>query len=165
MIVVSDTSPLNYLILLGAQEVLPSLFGSVVTPTAVLDELRHSSAAAVVRAWAAAAPLWLRVQDPRALHPSLHLGPGETAALSLAVELGRTGEEVRVLIDEQAGRAAARRLGLSPAGTLAVLLDAASAGLIDLPTAIDRLRQTNFYASPALLDDVLRVDRLRREKQ
>jgi hypothetical protein len=39
MIVVSDTSPLNYLVLIEAERFLPDLFGRVVIPPAVLAEL------------------------------------------------------------------------------------------------------------------------------
>jgi len=38
-IVVSDTSPLNYLLLCGAAEVIPRLFGKLIVPDAVLKEL------------------------------------------------------------------------------------------------------------------------------
>lgn len=38
MIVVSDTSPLNYLILISADHVLPSLFGEVLAPPEVLAD-------------------------------------------------------------------------------------------------------------------------------
>ena len=44
MIVVSDTSPLNYLVLIGADQVLPSLFGRVLTPPEVLAEMQHAKA-------------------------------------------------------------------------------------------------------------------------
>jgi predicted nucleic acid-binding protein len=44
MIVVSDTSPLNYLVLIGADQVLPSLFGQVLTPPEVLAEMQHAKA-------------------------------------------------------------------------------------------------------------------------
>ena len=40
MIVVSDTSPLNYLVLIGADHVLPSLFGQVMAPPEVLVDGR-----------------------------------------------------------------------------------------------------------------------------
>ena len=39
MTVVLDTSSLNYLILIGAEEILPHLFGSIYIPNAVRDEL------------------------------------------------------------------------------------------------------------------------------
>ena len=42
MIIVSDTSPLNYLILTDYQDVLPTLFGQVIIPQAVLNELQHA---------------------------------------------------------------------------------------------------------------------------
>ena len=45
MIDVSDTSPLNYLVLIEAVEVLPALFGRVVVPPAVIEELQAQGAA------------------------------------------------------------------------------------------------------------------------
>jgi predicted nucleic acid-binding protein len=42
MIVVSDTTPLNYLILVDAIEVLPAIFGSVYAPPQVIAELKRS---------------------------------------------------------------------------------------------------------------------------
>ena len=56
MIVVCDTSPLNYLVLIQHAEVLPSLFGRVIAPPAVMAELQHPGAPTIVRAWAAAPP-------------------------------------------------------------------------------------------------------------
>ena len=50
MIVVSDTSPLNYLVLIQHAEVLPSLFGRVIAPPAVMIELQHPGAPTIVRA-------------------------------------------------------------------------------------------------------------------
>jgi predicted nucleic acid-binding protein len=157
MIVVSDTSPFNYLILLRAVQHMPSVLGDVVTPPAVLEELRSWGASEEVRQWAAQPPTWLRVLEPRAIDPSLMLGKGESAAISLALELRRHNEAVYLLIDERSGRAAARRLGLSLLGTLTVLGEAGKLGLIDLPDAIERLRRTNFHAKPELFEEVLRL--------
>ena len=56
MIVVSDTSPLNYLVLIERVHVLPTLFGRVVAPVAVIAELGHPATPTVVRAWAADPP-------------------------------------------------------------------------------------------------------------
>jgi predicted nucleic acid-binding protein len=52
MIVVSDTSPLNYLILIERVNVLPILFNRVVAPPAVVAELCHPEAPKVVADWA-----------------------------------------------------------------------------------------------------------------
>ena len=40
-VVVSDTTPLNYLILLGHIEILPQLFGKLLVPPAVIREMQH----------------------------------------------------------------------------------------------------------------------------
>ena len=64
MIVVSDTSPLNYLILINCSDLLPALFGRVFTVPAVILELAHDRSPALVRAWASAPPTWLIVKEP-----------------------------------------------------------------------------------------------------
>ncbi len=51
-LVVADTGPLNYLVLIGAIDLLPKLFETVLVPQAVCDELRHPVAPALVRIWA-----------------------------------------------------------------------------------------------------------------
>ncbi len=148
MIVVSNTSPLCYLILIGHAEVLPKLYGSVVTTQTVLAELRHPAAPALIRAWATTAPDWLKVQaDPTPADDTLaNLDAGEHTAILLAEKLHADV----VLLDESAARVLAVQRGLKIAGTLAVLRDAAQAGLLKLPEALDRLRQTSFRASPEL---------------
>jgi predicted nucleic acid-binding protein len=61
MIVVADTSPLNYLVLLGHIEILPKIYGEVVIPQTVLDELQDSDAPEEVRALFSGPPAWLQV--------------------------------------------------------------------------------------------------------
>lgn len=148
MIVVSNTSPLCYLFLIGHAEVLPKLYGSVVTTQTVLAELRHTDAPALIRAWATTAPDWLKVQaDPTPTDDTLaNLDAGERTAILLAEQLHADV----VLLDESAARVLAVQRGLKIAGTLAVLRDPAQAGLLKLPEALDRLRQTSFRASPEL---------------
>lgn len=165
MIVVSDTSPLNYLILIGQDRILPAIFPAVIAPPEVLEELRHGGAPEAVRTWAAKPPSWLEVKRATAIDPSLALGKGELAAISLAIELQPNNPKIRLLIDERDGRDAARKRGLEVAGTLTVMAEASLRGLIDLPTAIEALKRTSFHAKPSLLDEVLRMgraDRLRR---
>ncbi len=53
MIVVSDTTPLNYLILIGQIDLLPRLYGQVIVPTTVVHELKHLRAPESVRSWMA----------------------------------------------------------------------------------------------------------------
>ena len=81
MIVIADTTPLNYLVLIGESELLPTLYGGVVIPTAVLMELRARGVPALVREWATIPQSWLRVErvDPAFLtDTALDLDPRRT---------------------------------------------------------------------------------------
>jgi predicted nucleic acid-binding protein len=153
MIIVADTSPLNYLILIGNVDVLPTLFGEVTIPAAVLRELNEPKAPAEVRDWLASPPPWLILRSVTSIAPSLSdLDEGEQEALSLAIEIVAD----LVLIDDAHGREAARRMGLNLTGTLGVLVRAADAQLLDLPSAIARLRDTTFHVSPHVFEEILR---------
>ena len=87
MIVISDTSPVNYLLLIGELGVLQALFGKVVLPQAVLRELQHPLAPPVVRAWACALPDWIEVRTTTRHAMIDGLGDGEVEAMLLAEEL------------------------------------------------------------------------------
>jgi predicted nucleic acid-binding protein len=145
---------LNYLILINCSDLLPALFGRVFTVPAVILELAHDRTPAIVRAWASAPPTWLIVKEPTNPGSPSVLGPGETEAIALAEELHADW----LLIDERDGRGEARRRGLNVIGLLAVLDQGAARNLIDLPQAIERLRDTNFFVAETLLDEILRRD-------
>jgi predicted nucleic acid-binding protein len=149
VIAVSDASPLCYLILIGQAELLPVLFGRVGVPRVVVGELLHRSAPEEVRAWVADLPAWVEVYDrpQSAVAPGGKLHAGEEAAILVAEAVGAD----IVLIDERAARRVALNRGLRVTGTLGVLVEAASLGLVDLAGSIERLRSTNFRCSPALL--------------
>jgi hypothetical protein len=49
MLVVSDTSPINYLVLIQQEILLPALYGRVVIPPAVYGELQRSQTPVEVR--------------------------------------------------------------------------------------------------------------------
>ena len=51
MIVIADTAPLNDLVLIGEQELLPALFGQIIIPEAVCRELLTAATPLVVRQW------------------------------------------------------------------------------------------------------------------
>jgi len=89
MIVIADTTPLNYLVLIDRADLLPQLFGLVLIPPAVLNELKQPEASEQVRDWVANLPSWLQVQSLRsAPDPSLdHLDLGEREAITLAEEV------------------------------------------------------------------------------
>ncbi len=73
-IVVSDASPINYLVLINAAEILPRLFSTVLVPRVVWEkELQHPEASEQVRAWSKTPAPWISIQDP-AVVPELGLG-------------------------------------------------------------------------------------------
>jgi predicted nucleic acid-binding protein len=89
MIVIADSTPLNYLILIHQADLLPQLFDRILIPPAVFQELQHQETPDVVRDWIASPPSWLQVQVLRSnLDPALaFLDPGEREAIALAEEL------------------------------------------------------------------------------
>jgi predicted nucleic acid-binding protein len=58
MLVIADTSPLRYLVLIDYPMILPALFGRVLIPPAVAVELQRPRTPAPVRAWMASSPPW-----------------------------------------------------------------------------------------------------------
>lgn len=155
MIVVADTSPLNYLILIDYVDVLESLYERIVVPSAVRDELLHPSAPALVRAWAGDVPPWIEVREPSAVARSFPrgLGAGEREAIAFA----HAHKADLVLIDERLGRREAQLLGLQVIGTLGILQEAHERGLLDIREAIRRLQGTTFQIAPSLLRSALGI--------
>ncbi|MCL2646222.1 MAG: hypothetical protein FWD61_04345 [Phycisphaerales bacterium] len=93
--------------------------------------------------WAMMPPAWLDVRRPTITVGMPALDKGELAAITLAMELHAD----RLLIDEQMGRQIAQRNGIAVTGILAVIRDAAVAGLIDIQEVLPRLKRTSFRAS------------------
>lgn len=158
MIVVSDTSPLNYLVLIGQADVLPSLFVRVVVPPAVLAEMLHAGAPRVVTKWASSPRSWLEIISPKSIDHGLSLGLREAEAIYLAQELKADG----LLLDERKALLVARRLGLAVTGTLGVPSLAAEKDSLALPAAIAALRVTNFRGPANLIEQLLQDDEKRR---
>jgi predicted nucleic acid-binding protein len=159
-VVVADSSPLNYLTLIGSVELLHRLYGTVLVPYQVVLELTDTAAPQQVRNWASAPPGWIDIRmTPSNGDATLsHLDPGEQSAIILAES--ETG--ALLLIDDAAGRLEASRRGISNTGTLGVLRAGAVRGLIDLPSALARLLDTNFRVSTKLVEDLLAEDAERR---
>jgi predicted nucleic acid-binding protein len=121
-------------------------------PPGVLAELQHPLAPEPVRKWAADAPAWVKVLNPKNRLTAGQLDAGESEAIALAVEVNADV----VLMDEQAGRREALRQGLRVAGTLAVLDEADQAGLVSFDEAVDRLQKTSFRVSRTVLAEIRR---------
>ena len=153
---VADTSPLNYLVLIGEVDVLPRLFARVLIPDVVAGELRDPDAPLPVLEWVAHPPSWIEI-CPTPVSPERfeRLDEGERAAILLALA---QFSAVTLLIDDADGRAEADRRGIPTTGTLGVLRAAAVLGLIDLPAALGRLGATSFRSPAAVVDQLLSED-------
>lgn len=153
MIIVSDTSPLCYLLLIDYIDILPQLYESVLIPQAVANELSDRNAPELIQNWIAKPPTWLQIKSINLQTDSIFqkLDIGEQEAILLA-------EQYKInllLIDERAARRVAQQRNLNVVGLLGVLGSAASKELIDFPSAIARLQKTTFYASPKLINALL----------
>ncbi len=160
MIVVADTSPIHYLVQLGEAELLPALHGTVLLPSAVIEELRHPKAAAEIAPWLASLSVWTSVEPPIPNpDPKLaFLDPGEREAIQIAEE----HRPSLLLIDEKRGRREAARRGLPFTGTLGVLAAADKIGKIDGVKMYSRLiSETSFRSSTVLerrfMEELLRT--------
>jgi predicted nucleic acid-binding protein len=149
MIVVADTSPLNYLLQINCESVLPALYKRIIVPSAVLAELAHPDTPSVVSSWLLHLPEWIEVRRT-ASQPDASLAaldPGEREAIQLAQEQ----HAELLLIDERKGRMEAQRRGLATTGTLGVLLAAGQRGLINAEVSYQQLlTKTNFRSTPEL---------------
>lgn len=154
MIVVADTSPLNYLILIGEEKLLPKLFGRVVIPRVVFDELQAAGASVEVREWANNLPEWIEIKQAKLTAGSALdiLDAGEREAILLAQELAAD----LLLVDDRQARRAAADFGIAITGTLGILDKAAREGLIDLETAIKRMQKTNFRIADDLIQKLIK---------
>ena len=143
MLIVSDTTPLHYLILLGKQDILPILFAAVTIPHAVFQELNHENTPHEIKKWFSSPPRWLTVQtvSENSLIGIEGLGRGETEAIAIALERNVDA----LLLDDRRGIREAKKRDLSVLTTLEVLELAAIKGLIDLQESIDALRKTTFF--------------------
>jgi predicted nucleic acid-binding protein len=153
-VVIADTGPVNYLILIEHIDVLPELFEKIILPMAVKDELSHPDSPVMVRNWIAAPPAWLEVRHSIAPDPIAGLGAGETEAIALAVELHAD----LLLMDERRGVKAARGKGIEVTGTLGVLSLAGKRGIINLAEAFHRIKQTTFRYPQDVMDQFLDQD-------
>lgn len=150
MIVVADSGPPHYLILLDHIELLHRFYGRVAIPEAVASELRAAGSPAAVSRWITHPPEWVAVtavppEQIESITDDLDLG--ERAAIALA---GTIRADL-LLIDDAAGRAEASRRKLRVTGTLGVLRAGAEQGVIDVPDTLERLRATSFYVDDDLI--------------
>jgi predicted nucleic acid-binding protein len=155
MHVVSNTSPLLNLAIIGRLDIVHEQFGSVVCPRSVFNECHpYHDAPGTEALQQAEVDGWLRVvpDNNDSVQKSLltYLDGGESAAVSLALS---TKAEL-ILLDDREARQTAIRMGLRVAGIIGLLLRAKACGReISVRDVIIELREVaGFWIG----DDVMR---------
>lgn len=156
MKIVSNTSPLSNLAVIGQISLLQQIYPKILIPPAVEAELiQFPMIQSMVM------PLfeegWIEVQVPQDLQQVIALQQildlGEAAAIALATELNAD----RLLIDERLGRRLALQFGLKIRGILGILVNAKNEGLIPRtrPLLDQLINEAGFRVSPALYERTL----------
>lgn len=158
MIVVSNTSPIINLAAIGRLNLLQQLYGKVVIPQSVYDEIVVSGSGQA-GSFEVSNLDWLETRSAAdvALVALLQveLDSGEADAIALAVEL----KADLILMDERKGRKIAGRVGLRCVGLLGVLIEAKRTGLVSIvrPIVDDLIGRAGFWIGPDLYQRVLQA--------
>lgn len=158
MVIVSGTSPISSLFKIGRLQILPAIYGQVIIPKEVADELQVLQMQGYDLEPIFEAD-WLVVQTPSP-SPLLdklrkEIDPGEAEAIALAKELHAD----LLIIDEKSGREVALREGLAVTGLLGLLLEAKKLGHIPgvNPILDDLVKVAHFRVRPSLIREILKL--------
>lgn len=161
MRVVSNSGPLIHLARAGHFDLLQLLYGRLLIPPSVCQEVTIRG-----RGQAGSRELltakWIRRRRPRRtdLVAALRvfLGRGEAKAIALTAERKGT----LLLIDEIHGRRVAREMGILVVGTLGVLLQGYRNNHVpDLEAAIARMRERGTWIDNEIVEAILAAARAR----
>jgi predicted nucleic acid-binding protein len=153
--VISDTSPLILLAKIGRLELLFQLYGQVVVPVSVLDEIRGRSTEETTAIESLVENQALEIQrgSPEALERvPADLGAGEREAIALAMET----EADIVVLDDREGRRVARERDLPVTGTIGILIEARARDMIlSVRRELDRLIEAGMWIDEAFYHRIL----------
>ena len=152
MTIVSDSSPLIALLSIDRINILEQLFGSILIPLTVYDEVFGSPLGCNTLL-----PDFIVVTNPpsatsvRFLRLNLHAGESEAIALALEKSINK------IILDDKQARETAARLGIHVIGTIGLLMLAKEKGYITSirPLIIQMMNRINFRIAPSVLNRVL----------
>ena len=145
--VVCNTTPLQYLHQADVLWILPVLYGKILIPRAVADEI-GAGLNARVRLPDITSLDWIEVREvhgtPWPVPRDIHRGEAEVIALAGSLS------ESKMILDDLAARKHARLLGLKFTGSLGVLLTAKKTGLLNaVMPVVERMELSGFRISEA----------------
>lgn len=156
--VVSNTTPIIALSLIGRLDLARDLYGEVLIPPAVHEEVmaggaNRAGSVELQRAhWFRTVPL----TDPRHADLLVDLDRGEAEAIALALEI----EADLLLVDERLARRHAQHVGLTITGTLGLLLKAKEQGLVtEIRPLIQQLRSKRIRLGENVIQRALQLAR------
>ncbi len=147
--VVSNTTPILSLLKIGKLDLLKELYGSIIIPQAVYDELE---AGKDKNFYVDLKTLpWIKIERIKTEETKLYLfdlDAGEAEVIILAHEQNAD----LVILDESLGRRYAKQLDLTLTGTVGVLLKAKQKGLIDnISIVLQKLVERGSWLNPKLI--------------
>jgi predicted nucleic acid-binding protein len=140
--IIADTTCFILLDKIDELELLMSLFGHIVITPIIAKE------------FGAALPEWVLIREVKDVQfqSTLDIDPGEASAIALAMESGKS----LLILDDNKGRKAARRLNLNFTGSLGIFLKAKTGGIIpSVRYILEKVQQTNFRHTPEILQEIL----------
>jgi predicted nucleic acid-binding protein len=152
---VSNTTPLRHLIAIDQEHILPKIYGEIIVPRAVHDELTHAGTPQKVKEFLRIPPAWYQIRDVPRVHGNpfpVILDRGEQEAILLAEFL----KADVLLIDDRIGRSVALGRNVLISGTIGVLESGDALGfLTDFPKIIAKLRVSGFFLSQSLEQQIM----------
>jgi uncharacterized protein len=154
--VIADTSPIQYLYQTNLLDLLPTLYGRILIPQAVVEELSQGRKQGVVLPEPELIS-WIEIHQVSTskLIPMVpNLGIGEREVISLAIPLS----DSLVILDDALARNYARQMNVTLTGTLGVLLKAKQLGYISqISPVIEQLDTLRFRLAPATRTAILKL--------
>lgn len=153
---VCNTSPLILLAKIHRLDTLARLYGELMIPKAVADEIgaKPGKENDQVQVLIKKGTLHLSQASEKILAElPIDLGRGEREAIALAIDSGAD----LVILDDQQGRLVSRDKGLSVTGTVGVLIEAKERGFIaSLRPEIDRLIEAGMWINEVFYHRILK---------
>jgi predicted nucleic acid-binding protein len=143
--IVSNTTPIIWLLKLNRLELLQKLYQQVFIPNAVFREIEAGKSKDFYQDFSRIERIKIvEIENKNAVKYFLDLDEGEAEAIVLDTEL----EADSIILDEMLGRFHAKHANLKGTGTLGILIKAKSEQLIDsLKPLLDELAEKDVWIS------------------